>query len=99
MILTRKNIKGGRRIVGFPIREEDGMIGMFLGYCPCGCNEQILMALRDRDVLMAAFHCEDETVVKVKKLLRPKTTITDSFVKRVGEWANKKLQPELVDNI
>jgi hypothetical protein len=70
MIISRQNLKGGKRLKGFTITEENGTIGYKLGYCS-HCNEPLIMCLRDRDELIATFHCADETYKKVKRLLDP----------------------------
>ncbi len=99
MILTHQNIRGGKKVTGFPIREQDGLLGYFLGYCP-GCNESVLMSMRDRDILIATFHCEEKTIKKIKELIKPKISLMDSLLKKLAEWINKHLSnPSLVDNI
>jgi len=99
MILTRQSIKGGRKVTGFPIREENGHLGYFLGYCPCGCNEQVMMCLQDRDLLVACFHHEDKTLEKLRGLIKPKLSLYESFLKWLGEWIARKTTPGFVDNI
>lgn len=100
MILTRQNLKGGKRVKGFPIREENGQLGYFLGYCP-GCNECVMMCMQDRDLLMATFAYSDKTLKKVRKLIEPKEDISETFLRWVGERINQKLnsQRQVVDNL
>lgn len=91
MFLTRKNLNGGRRLNGFPIREQDGRLGYLLGYCD-HCNEMVLMAMQQRDELIATFHCSDDTYKKLKKILEPKLTLYSVFIKWVAKWVNGRLQ-------
>lgn len=97
MLISRKNQIGGRRLTSFPIREEQGTLGYLLGYCR-GCNESLLMALQDRDELIATFHCSDETLKKVKQILTPKFSLEQKFRKWVIKWANGKMQETVVYN-
>jgi len=48
MFLTRKNLKGGRRLVDFPICEDEKTLqfGFKIGYCE-GCNEPLLVRISD----------------------------------------------------
>jgi hypothetical protein len=99
MYLSRKNQRGGRKLTSFPIREEAGKLGYLLGYCD-NCNEQLLMALQERDELIATFHCSDETYQKIKKILTPKFSLWHRGLRWVVKWLNGKMieVPLLVDN-
>jgi len=98
MFLTRKNKNGGRRMRDFPIREQQGRLGYCLGYCD-NCNEEILLALQEREEIMAVLRCSDETYKKLKKILTPKLSFTQILIKWIAKWINGKLvEMPIVDN-
>lgn len=100
MILSRQNLKGGRKVAGFPLREEEGRLGYFLGYCE-GCNQSMLLCMQDRDLLVATFHYEDKTLQQVRKLLKPKISLLDNLLKWLVNWLRKYMDTptQLIDNI
>lgn len=97
MFLSRKNQNGGRRLTTFPIRQEDDRLGYLLGYCK-GCNEPLLMALQDREDLMAIFYCSDDGLEKIKKILTPKFSLGQRIIKWGVKWLNGKIMETPVYN-
>lgn len=51
-------------------------------------------------MVVAAFHCSDETLKKVRHLIEPKVTAKEHALKWAQKWINKKLDshPIEVDN-
>lgn len=86
MFLTRKNLKGGRRLKGFPLVEENGMIGTKLGYCE-NCNESILIKTADKQEMLTYFHLSTNAYKEIVEKLKPKL----SFRKRLIKWLVGKL--------
>lgn len=96
MLMTRKNLKGGRMLTAFPLVSEGGLLGYKLGYC-AGCNEPILIRTIDvQDILAHLFYSQ-----KQHKKLIAKLTPTVSFKKRLIKWVIGKLgeTPVLIDPV
>lgn len=98
MMLTRKNLKGGRELgpKSFPLEEIDGRLGYKLGYCE-GCNEPILIRTTDTREMLAHFHYSEEAYKKLLNDLKPKFSFKKRFIKwlvgLLGEY------PIAVDNL
>lgn len=87
MLITRKNINGGRQLKTYPLVEENGQLGFQLGYCGCGCNEKLLLRTTDsQEILAHLFHSQ-----KQYKNLIHKLTPKISFQKRFIRWLIGKL--------
>ena len=89
MILTRKNLKGGRQLNSFPLLTENGQLGYKLGYCN-GCNEPILIKTLDtQEILSHLFHSQN-TYKNLLRKLQPKIPITKKIIKwligKLGEY-------------
>lgn len=97
MMLTRKNLLGGRRLKEFPLVEETGHLGFKLGYCE-GCNEPVLVSTLDTQEILAHLFYSQK---KYKKLLS-RLEIKETFKKRFIKWIIGKLgeypQQQLVEN-
>lgn len=92
MLLTRKNLKGGRKLKEFPLVEEQGIIGYKLGYC-CNCNEQLLLALRDSQEVLAHLFYSQKNYKKLIEKLKPKFSLKI----RLAKWIIDKLGEPPVD--
>jgi len=77
MLLTRANPNGGRPLTGFPIAEDEktGAYGYKIGYCPCGCNEEILIRTIDVRQVVSYFGIGMEEMDEWKRKLKEKTKI------------------------
>lgn len=91
MMISRKNLKAGRGLTGFPLHTEErtGTLGYKLGYCE-GCNEAICLRTIDtQEVLAYLFHSAKQYKNLIQKLT-PKISFRLRFIKwlvgRLGEY-------------
>lgn len=99
MLITRKNLRGGRHLKTFPLVEENGLLGYQMGYCGCGCNERLLLRTIDAQEILAFLFYSQKEYKKLIHKLTPKV----SFSQRLMRWLIGKLggpvtQNRLVDN-
>lgn len=95
-MITRKNLKGGRRLTNFPLVTEEraGTLGYKLGYCE-GCNEPLCIKLGDvQEVLAHLFYSQKQHKHLIAKLM-PKISFRRRFIKwligRLGEYPSTEL--------
>jgi len=94
MLLSRQNLKGGRMLKGYPLEEENGVLGRKLGYCG-RCNESILVRTTDAKEILAYFAVGEEEYQKLLKKLRPKIHWKERLIKWLGGYVSSA---QLVDN-
>lgn len=83
MFLTRQNQNGGRGLTKFHVEEEKGTWGYKIGYCPCGCNEQILIRTVDLRDVVDQFGMSLEAynyLTRTFKGFEPKTSIRQKLI-------------------
>lgn len=97
MILTRKNLLGGRELKSFPLVEENGMLGYKLGYYE-GCNEPVLLKTTDCQEILAHLFSSQKSY----KTLLSRLEIKEPLKRRLIRWVIGKLgeypQARLVEN-
>lgn len=86
MLITRKNLRGGRHLKTFPLVQENGLLGYQIGYCGCGCNEKLLLRTLDTQEILAHLFSSQKEYKKLIERLAPKT----SFKTRVARWLISK---------
>ena len=59
MLITRKNLRAGRPLQGFPLIGERGLLGYKVGYCE-GCNEPIVIRTIDVREIVDNFGVSDD---------------------------------------
>lgn len=95
-MISRKNLKAGRKLKSFPLEEVNGSLGYKIGYCE-GCNETILLRTIDAREILAHLHYSEEAYSKLLNDLKPKFSIKKRFIKwlvgLLGEY------PIAVDNL
>lgn len=87
MLLTRKHLRAGRALTGFPLCEEDGLLGYKLGYCK-GCNESILIRTSDSQEILAYLFRSQKQYKKLINRLAPKYPFKRRFIR----WLVGKLE-------
>ncbi len=77
MLITRSHPNGGRPLTGYPIDEDKktGQLGYKIGYCPCGCNEPLLIRTIDLKEVVDRFGVSDDYYRK-------------NILKRLTRWYN-----------
>lgn len=95
MMLSRKNLKAGVKLKGYPLEEENGNLGFKVGYCE-GCNEPLLFRTIDTQDILAKLFYATEKYDKLLEDLKPKF----SFKKRLIKWLVGKLgeYPIMIDS-
>lgn len=98
-MITRKNLKGGRRLTDFPLvtDERAGTLGFKLGYCE-GCNEPVCLRTLDaQEVLAYLFRSQKQYKHLIQKLT-PKISFKQGMIRWAAKWVNGKLQEVPVYN-
>lgn len=83
MLVTKKNMLGGRELTKFHIEEENGVWGYKVGYCSCGCNEPLLIRTIDLKDIVDQFGISLEAYNYMKeafKKFRPRVTVRQRMI-------------------
>lgn len=91
--MSRANLNGGKPLKGFPLEEEDGMLGYKIGYCS-HCNEPWRVRTIDARDILTHFMIGEQECKNLLKKLKPKTTLKEYLIKWLGGLPNKT-----VDNL
>lgn len=83
MLLSRQNLNGGKPLRGFPLEEENGVLGYKLGYCS-GCNERVLVRTIDARYVLAHFHIGENDAKDLLKKLTPRVTLREWIIRKLG---------------
>ncbi len=88
MLITRKNLNGGRHLKSFPLVEQEGIMGYQIGYCACGCNERLIMKKLDAQEILAHLFYSQKEYKKLLDNLTPRI----SFKGKVAKWLIKQIE-------
>jgi hypothetical protein len=86
MIITKQNPNGGPTLKSYPIREdkETGVLGYHVGYCPCGCNEPLLIRTVDIREVVNRFGMTLNEHDQVFQRLEPKKPLRQKIIEFLG---------------
>lgn len=89
MMISRKNLRGGRRLEGFPLVEEQGLLGYKVGYCE-GCNEPIVIRTIDVREVVDNFGVSDDVYRRSFNLFKDRQPMKH----RVIHWLGGEVKDE-----
>lgn len=92
MIVTKQNPNGGPMLKMYPIDEdpETGVLGYKVGYCPCGCNQPLLLRTVDvRDIVNRFGWSLTEYEAAIKKL-KPKVSFRKKLMNAMQAWGERE---------
>lgn len=86
MVLTRQNPKGGPALQGYPIEVDPatGVLGYKVGYCGCGCAEEVLIRTIDVRQVVAKFGWSMEEYESLMGSVKPKEPLRNRMIKFLG---------------
>lgn len=83
MMMSRKNLRGGKPLKGFPLEEEGGVLGYKIGYCG-HCNEPWRVRTVDAREILTHFQIGEDDCKSLLKKLKPKITLRETIIRWLG---------------
>lgn len=86
MLLTRQNPHGGPALQGYPIEEDahTGVLGYKVGYCGCGCGEELLIRTIDVRQVVAKFGYSLDQYYEMIGKKAPKEPMKNKIIRLLG---------------
>lgn len=91
MAILRANPNGGRPLKpgSFPlVVGKDGRMGYKLGWCDCGCKEEIVIALGDWSDFSEGINESQQKAFSIIESLKPKRTLREWLIEKLGGYSS-----------